>query len=160
MGKIRICVDFRNLNRATLKDEYPMHVANLLTDSTSGNKAISFLDGNAGYNQIFMVKEYVSKTVICCPEFVGLFEWVVMTFGLKNAGATYQRAMNLIFHDLLGVLVEVYTDDVVVKSVGFEEHMTNLKLSPESMKKYGLLMNPLKCTLNPNIGKVLGVYTT
>jgi hypothetical protein len=56
MGKIQICVDFKNLNRATPKDEYPMPIADLLIDSVSGNKVISFLDGNAGYNQIFMVK--------------------------------------------------------------------------------------------------------
>jgi hypothetical protein len=82
-----------------------MLVVNLLVDSASGNKVISFLDGNAGYNQIFMVKEDVSKTTFCYLGFVGLFEWVIMTFGLKNAGATYQRAMNLIFHDLLRVLM-------------------------------------------------------
>jgi hypothetical protein len=76
------------------------------------------------------------------PGFIGLFKLAVMTSGLKNAGATYQRAMNLIFHLLLRVLMEVYIDDVVVKSVGFEEHMTNLKLSLERMKKYGLWMNP------------------
>jgi hypothetical protein len=84
-----------------------MSVANLLVDSASGNKVISFLDGNVGYNQIFMVKEDVTKTVFRYPGFIGLFEWVIMTFRLKNAGATYQRAMNLIFHDLLGVLMEV-----------------------------------------------------
>jgi hypothetical protein len=155
-GKIRICVDFRNLNRATPKDEYLMLVANLLVDSASGNKMISFLDGNAGYNQIFMAKEDVSKTAFRCPGFVGLFEWVIMTFGLKNAGATYQRAMNLIFHDLLGVMMEVYIDDVVVKSVGFKEHMTNLKLSLERMKKYGLRMNPLKCAFGLISGRFLG----
>jgi hypothetical protein len=88
-GKIQICVDFRNLNRATPKDKYPMPGADLLIDSASGNKVISFLDGNAGYNQIFMVKEEVSKTVFRCLLFVALFEWVIMTFGLKNAGATY-----------------------------------------------------------------------
>jgi hypothetical protein len=113
-----------------------MPVADVLIDSASGNKMISFLDGNAGYNQIFIAKEDVSKTTFRCPGFVGLFEWVVMTFGLKNAGATYQRAMNLIFHDLLRVLMEVYFNDVVVKSVSFKEHMTNLKLSLERMKKY------------------------
>jgi hypothetical protein len=128
-GKIQICVDFRNLNRATQKDEYSMPVADLLIDSASSNKMISFLDGNVGYNQIFRAKEDMSKTAFYCPGFVGLFEWVMMTFGLKNAGATYQRVMNLIFHDLLGVLMEVYIDDVVVKSVGFKEHMTDLKLS-------------------------------
>jgi hypothetical protein len=60
-------------------------------------------------------------------QFVGLFKWVVMTFGLKNVGAMYQRAMNLIFHDLLRVLIEVYINDVVVKSVGFTEYVTDLK---------------------------------
>jgi hypothetical protein len=88
MGKIRICVYFRNLNRATSNDEYPMPVADLLNDSASGNKMISFLDDNAGYNQIFMAKEDVSKTTFRCPGFIGLFEWVVMTFGLNNIGAT------------------------------------------------------------------------
>ena len=54
------------------------------------------------------------KRLFRCPGFVGLFEWVVMTFGLKNAGATYHRAMNLIFHDLLGIILEVYIDDIVI----------------------------------------------
>jgi hypothetical protein len=133
-----------------------MPVADLLIDNALGKKVISFLDGNAGYNQIFMAKEDVSKTAFLCPGFVGLFEWVVMTFGLKNAGATYQRAMNLIFHDLLRVLMEVYIDDMVVKSAGFEEHMTNLKLSLKRMKKHGLWMNPLKCTFGVTSGRFLG----
>jgi hypothetical protein len=82
-----------------------MLVGDLLINNASGNKVNSFLDGNAGYNPIFMAKEDVSKIAFCCPRFIGLFEWVVMTFGLKNVSATYQRAMNLIFHDLLGVLM-------------------------------------------------------
>jgi hypothetical protein len=127
--KIRICVDFRNLNWATPKDEYLMPVADLLVDSASGNKVISF---------------------------IVLFEWVVMTFGLKNASATYQRGMNLIFHNLLRVLMEVYINDVVVKSVGFKEHMADLKLSLERMKKYGLRMNPLKCTFGVTSERFLG----
>jgi hypothetical protein len=97
-----------------------------------------------GYNQIFMTKEDVNKIVFHCPGFISLFKWVVMTFGLKNVGATYQRDMNLIFHDLLRVLIEVYIDDVVVKLVGFKEHMADLKLSLERMKKHVLQMNPLK----------------
>jgi hypothetical protein len=76
-------------------------------------------------------------------------------FWLENAGVTYQRGMNLIFHDLLGVLMEVYINDVVVKSVRFEEHMTDLKLSLERMK-YGLRMNPLKCAFRVTSGKFLG----
>jgi hypothetical protein len=67
-----------------------------------------------------------------------LFEWVVMTFGIKKAGVTYQRVMNLIFHDLLGTILEIYIDDVVIKSAGFHEHMANLKVSLERMRKYVL----------------------
>jgi hypothetical protein len=155
-GKIRICVTFRNLNRATPNDEYPMPIADLLIDSASGNKVISFLHGNTGYNQIFMAKEDVNKTVFRYLGLFGLFEWVIMTFGLKNAGVTYQRAMNLIFHDLLRVLMEVYIDDVVVKSVGFKEHMADIKLSLERMKKYGVWMNPLKCAFGVTTGRFLG----
>jgi hypothetical protein len=133
-----------------------MPIADFLIDSVSSNKVISFLDGNVGYNHIFMLNEDVSKTAFHCPGFIGLFEWVVMTFGLKNTDLTYQRAMNLIFHDLLGILMEVYIDDVVVKSVRIEDHMTNLKLSLERMKKYELWMNPLKCTFGVTSGKFLG----
>jgi hypothetical protein len=106
-GKLRVWIEFRNLNRATPKYEYPMPIADTLINNASGNKIISFLDGNAGYNQIFMAEEDVSKTTFICLGFIGLFEWVVMTFGLKNACATYQRAINLIFHELLGNTVEV-----------------------------------------------------
>ena len=121
-GKIRVCIDLRDLNKTTPKDEYPMPIADMLINEASGYRVISFLDGNAGYNQIFMAEEDTSKTAFVCPVFVGLFEWVVMTFSLKNAGATYQRAMNLIFHDLLGVILEVYIDDIVIKSAGLDSH--------------------------------------
>ena len=95
-GKIRVCIDFRDLNKATSKDECPMPIADILINEAFGHRIISFLDGNAGYNQIFMAEEDTSKTAFRCPGFVGLFEWVVMTFGLKNAGATYQRAILMI----------------------------------------------------------------
>jgi hypothetical protein len=112
--KLRVCIDFRDLNKATPKDEYLMPIADFLVNSRSGHRVLSFLDGNASYNQIFMAEEDISKTAFICPGFIGLFEWIVMTFGLKNAGATYQRAMNLIFHDLLGIIVEVYIDYIGV----------------------------------------------
>jgi hypothetical protein len=115
-GRWRVCVDFRDLNRATPKDEYPMPVAETLINAAAGHKMLSFMDGNAGYNQIFMASEDIHKTAFRVPGAVGLFEYVVMTFGLKNAGATYQRAMNYMFHDLIGKLVEIYIDHVVVKS--------------------------------------------
>jgi hypothetical protein len=133
-----------------------MPMADLLIYSALGNKVISFLDDNAGYNQIFMAKEDVSKTAFRCPRFVGLFEWVVMTFGLKNVSAMYQEAMNLIFDDLLRILMEIYIDGMVVKSVVFEEHMTDLKLSLERMKKYGLWMKPLKYVFGVTSGRFLG----
>ena len=92
-----MCIDFINLNKATPMDGYLMPVADLLVDAVVGHRIISFMDGNAGYNQIFMVEEDIPKTAFRCPDHVGIFEWIVMTFGLKNAGATYQRAMNFIF---------------------------------------------------------------
>jgi hypothetical protein len=90
-------VDFRDLNRATPKDEYPMPIAETLINAAAGHKILSFMDGNASYNQIFMTHEDIHKTAFRVPGAVGLFEYVVMTFGLKNAGATYQCAMNYIF---------------------------------------------------------------
>ena len=95
--KLRVCIDFRDLNKATLMDGYPIPIADLLVDAASGHKVISFMDGNAGYNQIFMAEEDIAKTAFRCPGAIGLYEWVVMTFGLKNAGATYQSVMNYIF---------------------------------------------------------------
>jgi hypothetical protein len=82
-GKLIVCIDFRNLSRATPKDEYPMPIADTLINNVSGNRIISFLDCNARYNHIFMAEEDASKTAFICPGFIGLFEWVVMTFGLK-----------------------------------------------------------------------------
>jgi hypothetical protein len=99
-------------------DGYLMPVADMLVDAAAGHKVISFMDGNAGYNQIFMAEGDIHKTAFRCPGALELYEWVVMTFGLKNASATYQRAMNYIFHELIGKIVEIYIDDVVVKSKG------------------------------------------
>jgi hypothetical protein len=154
--KIRVCVDFRNLNKVAPKDEYPMPVVEVLINGASGHKMISFLDGNASYNQIFMTKEDVFKTAFMCPGFVGLFKWVVMTFWFRNAGATYQRAMNLIFHGLLGILLEVYIDDLVVMSAGFDGHMADLRIVFERMRKYNLKMNLLKCAFEMLAGRFLG----
>jgi hypothetical protein len=79
-----------------------------------------------------------------------------MTFGLKNAITTYQRAMNLIFHDLLGIIVEVYIDDVIVKSDSMDGHLADLRLALERMRWYGLKMNPIKCAFGVSAGKFLG----
>jgi hypothetical protein len=154
-GKIQVCIDFRNSNKATPKDEYPMHIADMLINNASGYRVISFLDGNVSYNQIFMAAEDMSKTSFRCPSFIGLFECVVMTFGLNIADATYQRAMNLIIHDLLGIILEIYIDDVVVKSDSMDSHLTNLRLALERIRRYGLKMNPLKYAFGVSAGKFL-----
>jgi len=101
-------------------------LADLLVDTTAGHQIISLMDGNAGYNQIFMAKEDIPKTIFRCPDHVGLFEWIFMTFGLKNAGATYQRAMNFLFHEFIGMLVEIYIDDMVVKFGDFAKYLADL----------------------------------
>jgi hypothetical protein len=85
------------------------------------------MDGNAGYNQIFMAPEDIHKTAFRVPGVIGLFEYVVMTFGLKNADAMYQRAMNYIYHDLISKLVEIYIKDVVVKSTSTGGHLGDLR---------------------------------
>jgi hypothetical protein len=126
-GRWRVCVDFRDLNRATPKDEYPTPIAETLINATADHKILSFMDGNTGYNQIFMALEDRNKIAFRVPGVVGLFEYVVMTFRLKNAGATYQRAMNYILHDLIGKMVEIYIDDIVVKSALVEGHLGDLR---------------------------------
>jgi hypothetical protein len=78
-----------------------------------------------------MAEADMSKTAFRCPGFIGLFEWVVMTFRLKYAGATYQRAMNLIFHDLLEIILEIYSDDVVVKSDSMDSRLGDVCLALE-----------------------------
>ncbi|KAL6204765.1 hypothetical protein ACLB2K_022032 [Fragaria x ananassa] len=128
-GKMRVCVDYRDLNNVTPKDIYLMHVADLLIDAAAGHEVLSFMDGTAGYHQIPVAEEDRHKTAFRCPGFAGAFEYVVMPFGLKNAGATYQRAMNLIFHDILGKLIEVYIDDVVVKTKSRATHVEDLRAS-------------------------------
>jgi hypothetical protein len=155
-GKLRVCIDFCNLNRATPKDEYPMLVANILINNVEGNIVTSFLDGNGGYNQIFMTEEDASKMAFICLGVIDMFKLVVMTFGLKNVRATCQRAMNLIFHELLRNIVEVYIDDIVVKSVAFKSHLADLCKYFDKMHRYGLTMNPHKCTFGVSARKFLG----
>jgi hypothetical protein len=103
-----------------------------------------------------MDEEDASKTTFICPCFIRLFEWVVITFGLKNTGATYQSAMNLIFHELLGNIVDVYIDDIVVKSAKFDSHIADLRKAFDKMLQYGLKMNQQKCAFSVSIGKFLG----
>ena len=90
-GALSVGIDFRDLNNFTLKDEYSMPVAEMLVDSDAGFEYPSMLDGYFCYNQIFIVDEDMPKTAFRCPEALGTYEWVVMSFGLKNVRATDQR---------------------------------------------------------------------
>ena len=143
--KLRVCVDFMDLNATTPKDMYVMHIIDTLVDSAAKNELFSFMDGFFGYNQILIVVDDISKTTFRCLGSLGTFEWLVMPFGLKNAGATYQRAMNAIFHDILGHHMEIYIDDIVVKSKKVVEHVNHLRKSFEKMRLHQLKLNPLKC---------------
>ncbi|CAL8990430.1 unnamed protein product [Prunus brigantina] len=103
-GQIRICVDFRDLNEACPKDDFPLPIIELMVDATTGHEALSFMDGSSGYNQIRMSPEDEELTAFRTPK--GIYCYKVMPFGLKNAGATYQRAMQKIFGDMLHKNVE------------------------------------------------------
>ncbi|VVA40097.1 PREDICTED: retrotransposon unclassified, partial [Prunus dulcis] len=124
---VRICVDCRNLNGASPKDEYPMPMADMLVDGVAHNQMLSFMDGNVGYTQIKMAEEDTHKTTFMCLGHISVFEYTVMPFGLRNVGATYQRAMNSVFHDMISHSLEVYIDDVVIKSPEKGDHVSNLK---------------------------------
>ncbi|KAK2382415.1 hypothetical protein QL285_069951 [Trifolium repens] len=155
-GTLRVCIDFRDLNNATPKDEYAMPVAEMLIDSAAGYEFLRMLDDYSGYNQIFIAEEDVSKTAFRCPGALGTYEWVVMPFGLKNAGATYQRAMNSMFHDFIDTFMQVYIDDIIIKSSSEDSHLLYLRQSFERMWKHGLKMNPLKCAFCVHAGDFLG----
>ena len=113
-GKWRICVDFTDLNKAFPKDSYPLPRINQLVDSTAGHKLLSLMDAFSGYNQIRMDDADQEKTSFVTSQ--GLFCYKVMPFGLKNAGATYQRLVNHMFRPQIWRNVEVYVDDMLVKS--------------------------------------------
>ena len=89
-GKVRVCVDFRDLNKVSPKDDFPLLHIDLLVDNIVGHSMLSFMDGFSRYNQILMAPEDIEKTVFITKW--GTYYYKVMPFGLKNAGATYQRA--------------------------------------------------------------------
>ena len=106
-GNFWVCVDFRDLNVVTSKDMYAMPIANMSVESIANKELLSFMDGFSSYNQILIAIEDIPKTAFRCPGSVGRFEWLVMPFGLKNVGVTYQREMNAIFLGMLGHHMEV-----------------------------------------------------
>ena len=123
-GKWRICVDFTDLNKACPKDSYPLLRIDQLVDSIAGHKLLSFMDAFSRYNQIRTDEADQEKTSFVTSQ--GLFYYEVMPFGLKNTGATYQRLVNHMFRPQIGRNVEVYVDDMLVKSLGEGKHLDDL----------------------------------
>ena len=124
-GKVRVCVNFRDLNKANPKDDFPLPHIDMLVDSTAGHPMLSFMDGFFGYNQILMALEDMEKTSFITEW--GTYCYRVMPFGLKNAGATYQRAATSLFHDMMHKDVEVYVEDMIVKSRDRADHLAALQ---------------------------------
>ncbi|XP_062103347.1 uncharacterized protein LOC133814399 [Humulus lupulus] len=153
-GQLCICVDYRDLNRACPKDEFPLPITELLVDATTGFDALSFMDGFSGYNQIKMAPEDEELTAFRTLK--GIFCYKVVPFGLKNAGATYQRAMAMIFEDMLHNTIECYDDDLVVKKKKRKDHLDDLKWVFDRLRKHQLKMNPLKFAFGVASGKFLG----
>nr|XP_028954624.1 uncharacterized protein LOC114823295 [Malus domestica] len=155
-GALCICIDFRNLNIATPKDRYPMPISDLLINVAANHEILSFMDGHASYNQIFITKTDVHKTAFDCLGALGTYKWVIMPFSLTNAGATCQRAMNTIFHDLIGTTVEVYIDDVVINSQRGQTYLDDLRQAFLRMHQHNFKMNPAKCAFDLSAGNFLG----
>uniref|UniRef100_A0A2N9H6K5 Integrase catalytic domain-containing protein n=1 Tax=Fagus sylvatica TaxID=28930 RepID=A0A2N9H6K5_FAGSY len=137
-----------------LRMKFPLPNMDLLIDSAAGHAMFSFMDGFSGYNQIFMSPKDAEKTAFRTP--IGNFYYTVMPFGLKNAGATYQRTMTAMFHDMMHREIEDYVDDIVVKSKTRGDHFGVLKKVFERCRLYKLKMNPLKCAFGVSAGKFLG----
>ncbi|KAJ9694023.1 hypothetical protein PVL29_009818 [Vitis rotundifolia] len=153
-GKVRVCVDFRDLNKASPKDDFPLPHIDMLVDSTAGHSMLSFMDGFSGYSQVLMALEDMEKTSFITEW--GTYCYRVMPFGLKNAGATYQRAATTLFHDMMHRDVEVYVDDMIVKSRDRSDHLVALERFFERIRQFRLRLNPKKCTFGVTSGKLLG----
>ncbi|KAL0444617.1 UNVERIFIED_CONTAM: Transposon Tf2-12 polyprotein [Sesamum latifolium] len=153
-GQIRVCVDFRDLNNTCPKDDFPLPIAELMIDATTGHEDLSFMDGSSGYNQIRMAPTDEELTIFRPPK--GIYCYKVMPFGLKNAGATYQTAMQRIFDDMLHKNIECYVDDLVLKSKKREDHLYDLRKVFERLRRHQLKMNPSKCAFGVTSEKCLG----
>jgi hypothetical protein len=152
--KVCMCVDFQDLNKACLKDDFPLPHIDVLVDNTEGRALLSFMDGFSGYNQIKMAPEYMEKSTFITPWETYCYK--VMQFGLKNVGVTYQRAATTLLHDMIHKEVEVYVDDMTVKSKEHQGHTQALKKFFERIQKYKLKLNPKKCTFGVTSEKLLG----
>jgi hypothetical protein len=138
-GKWRMCVDFTDLNKACPKDSFPLPRIDQLVDSTKGHKLLTFMDAFSSYNQIMMDDVDQEKTSFITSK--GLFCYKVMPFGMKNAGATYQRLMNKMFRNQIGRNVEVYIDHLLVKTKDEENHLEDLEETFKTLRQYRMKLN-------------------
>ncbi|KAA3477044.1 RNA-directed DNA polymerase (Reverse transcriptase), Ribonuclease H [Gossypium australe] len=147
-------LDYRDLNKASPKDNFPLPHIDTLVDNTSDYSLFSFMDGFSRYNQIKMHPEDMEKTTFV--TLWGTFCYKAMPFGLKNARATYQRAMVTLFYDMMHQEIEVYIDDMIAKSQTEKEHIQVLRKLFLRLRKFQLKLNPTKCTFGARSGKLLG----
>ena len=147
-------IDFTNLNKACPKDSFPLPRIDQLVDSTSGHKLLSFMDAFSRYNQILMDEEDQEKASFVTSQ--GLYYYKVMPFRLKNARATYQRLVNCLFSYQIRRSVEVYVDDILVKSKDEANHLDDLKETFSTLRKYNMKLNPAKCVFAIASRKFLG----
>jgi len=157
-GKWRMCVEYTDLNKACPRDAYPLPNIDQLVDDAAGNKVLSFLDAYFGYNQIPMAAFDMNKTAFITDD--ANYFYRVMPFGLKNAGATYQRLMDKVFSHLMGQCVEVYVDDMVVKSPSHHQHAEDLSAVLSALRQYNFHLNLDKCVFGVDHGKFLGFMLT
>ena len=124
-GEIRLCIDFRNLNKASLKDNYHFPKMDHILQRVVGSKRISLLDGFSGYNQVLVHPDDQLKTTFTTPW--GTFMYVKIPFGLMNVGATFKRTMDISFSEEIGFFIVIYLDDITVYSKIDEEHLAHLR---------------------------------
>ena len=125
-----------------------------MVDATTGHEALSFMDGSSSYKKIRMNPKDEELTAFRTSK--GIYRYKVMPFGLKNASATYQWAVQKIFDNVLHKYMECYVDDLVVKTKRREYHLVDLRSVFNRLRKYQLKMNPCKCAFGVTSGKFLG----
>ena len=153
-GKWRLCIDFTDINRACPKDSFPLPRIDLIVDATAVHELLSFMDAFSCYNQISMDHNDQEKTSFVTGQ--GTYCYRVMPFGLKNEGATYQRLVNRMFQKQIGASMEVYVDDMLVKSTTAELHVTHLSEAFKILREYNMKLNPAKCAFGVSAEKFLG----
>ena len=147
-------MDFTDLNRASPKDGYSLLRIDILVDLTARLQLLSLMDVFSSYNQIKLDEVDQEKTLFVTSQ--GLFCYKVMSFGLKNMGATYQRLMNKMFACQIGRNVQVYVDDMLVKSIWEDDHLDDFKETFDTLRSYNIKLNPNKCAFGVMTRKFLG----